>query len=607
MGSAYKKIIFLLTIRGWKNVIFLWLGMVAVAIFEVLGVASVMPFIGVASRPEIIETHPFLHKLYLLTGATNHMDFLLYLGCAMLFLLVIANVTAALVNWRLLAFTYKRGHELSKNLLEDYISKPYIYFLSNNTSQMNKMVLNQVSRVVTGVIIPSMQLVARGIVLFFMLVLLITINPFVTLGVFGVAGGAYMALYFFMRKHIKNIGQQAIKAESVCHKAVSEVLGGIKEVKLLGNEDFFINRFSSPSRLAAHYHASSGAMSVLPRYLLETIAFSAMVIVILVLLSRNESLNDALPILALYALIGYRMLPALQQVFYSLTLIRFHTPAMLELCEVLSMGKDSAKEKIATYKIKLDNNITLKNISFTYPQKSEIVLQNINLQIPARKITAFVGTTGSGKSTLADIIAGILQAQSGEIYIDNKLLDSQAVRSWQNIIGYVPQQIFLVDDTVRRNIAFGIEDEKIDENAVIHAAKMAQIDEFITSQLADGYNSHVGERGVRLSGGQRQRIGLARALYHDPQLLVLDEATSALDNATERSVMETINTLGGSKTIIIIAHRLSTVQQCQNIVLLKNGRVEAQGNYQELLNLSPSFARLVNSVAEHSESTDYVG
>jgi len=610
MDSAYKKIIFLLTLKGWKNVTFLWAGMVVVAIFEVLGVASIMPFISVASNPELIQTQPFLRKLYLLSGAENNMDFLTYLGCAVLFLLILSNVTSALVNWLVLTFTYKRGHELSLGLLRDYTSRPYIYFLSNNTSQMRKMLMNQIPRVVNGVLIPAMQLMARGVVLVFMLFLLMTINPVITLLVFGVVGGCYAAIYFNLRKRVKHIGQQTMKEEAQCHKVVSEVLGGIRDVKLLGREDYFISRFAMPSELNAHYHASSGAMAVLPRYLLEILAFSTMIIVILALLTREESLNDILPTLALYAVIGYRMLPALQQAFHSITLIRFHTPAMLELCNVLNVDKADDKQ-YGISDITLGKEINLQNISFSYPEKSEAVLKNINLQIPAHKITALVGTTGSGKSTLADIITGILRSESGEIYIDDKLLDTQSIRSWQNIIGYVPQQIFLIDDTIRRNIAFGIDDNKIDDAAVFSAAKMAQIDGFISSELADGYNSVVGERGVRLSGGQRQRIGLARALYHNPQLLVLDEATSALDNVTERSVMETINRLGndidGRKTIVVIAHRLSTVQQCHNIVLLKNGQIEAQGSYDNLLKTSPAFKRLVNSVSENSERTDYVG
>ncbi|MEK6746303.1 MAG: ABC transporter ATP-binding protein [Pseudomonadota bacterium] len=589
---------------------FLWAGMVVVAIFEVLGVASIMPFIAVASNPELIQTQPFLRKLYLLSGAENNMDFLTYLGCAVLFLLILSNVTSALVNWLVLTFTYKRGHELSLGLLRDYTSRPYIYFLSNNTSQMRKMLMNQIPRVVNGVLIPAMQLMARGVVLVFMLFLLMTINPVITLLVFGVVGGCYAAIYFNLRRHVKHIGQQTMKEEAQCHKVVSEVLGGIRDVKLLGREDYFISRFAMPSELNAHYHASSGAMAVLPRYLLEILAFSTMIIVILALLTREESLNDILPTLALYAVIGYRMLPALQQAFHSITLIRFHTPAMLELCNVLNVDKADDKQ-YGISDITLGKEINLQNVSFTYPEKSEAVLKNISLQIPAHKITALVGTTGSGKSTLADIITGILRPESGEIYIDDKLLDTQSIRPWQNIIGYVPQQIFLIDDTIRRNIAFGIDDNKIDETAVFSAAKMAQIDDFISSELADGYNSVVGERGVRLSGGQRQRIGLARALYHNPQLLVLDEATSALDNVTERSVMETINRLGNDidsrKTIVVIAHRLSTVQQCHNIVLLKNGQIEAQGSYDNLLKTSPAFKRLINSVSENSERTDYVG
>ncbi len=603
MPPTLARILYLLTLRGWRGVAVLWSGMVAVALFEVAGVASVMPFIAVASRPQLIESQPLLHRLYQFTGAAGPMDFLVILGAAMIALLVSANAMAALVNWKLFSFTYRRGHEISQALLGEYMAKPYLYFLAHNTSLMSKMILSQVSQVVSGVLIPSLQLVARTLVLVFMLVLLMAVNPLVTLVIFGVAGSCYIVLFFMMRRHILRLGQQAIKAEAERHKAVAEALAGIKEVKLMGRGHFFLDRFSRPSAQAARYSGGKETMALMPRYLLESLAFSAMVGIVLFLLARQQSLNDTLPTLALYALIGARMMPALQQVFHNIAVIRYNVPALAQLCETLESQQADGGEETHVAPLPLERHIELQNLNFTYPGQDEPVVNDLSLLIPARQITALVGATGSGKSTLADLITGMLSPQSGAIRIDDTLLNAHTLRAWQDGIGYVPQHIFLLDESVRRNIAFGIEDKKIDEAAVIRAAEMAQIDGFIRAELKEGYDTVVGERGIRLSGGQRQRIGLARALYHNPQLLVLDEATSALDNVTERTVMEAIHSLGGSKTVIVIAHRLSTVQQCDHIVLLKHGKSEAEGTYESLLATSPAFQRLVHAISEEREGT----
>jgi ABC-type multidrug transport system fused ATPase/permease subunit len=599
--SALSRIVFLLTLHGRRKVLLLLVGMVMVALFEVVGVASVMPFIAVASRPELIQTQPMLNTLYTLSGAATPMGFLMLLGIAMLLLLVTANFMAALVNWGLLSFSHRRGHEISHYLLNQFIRKPYVYFLTNNTSLINKIVLTQVSQLVNGLLTPSLQFLSRTIVLLALFGLLLLVNPVITLVVFAIFCSAYLVLFIAMRKQITRLGRLVPEAETKKFMAVTELFNGIKEVKLLAREPYFLERFSTPSEFAAMLRAKKETYALLPRYLLETLAYSLIIGVVLYLLSQGKSLTELLPVLALYALVGARILPTLQHIFHNITVIKFHIPLMHEICDTVETKESDHAQPATTQQLPLDKQIAIERLSFTHPLKSEPTLKDITLAIPARKITALVGATGSGKSTLADLITGILEPQSGHIAVDGQKLDRTNIRAWQNGIGYVPQHIYLLDDTIRRNIAFGITDDEINENAVQRAAELAKIDGFIRAELAEGYDSVVGEPGIRLSGGQRQRIGLARALYHNPQLLVLDEATSALDNITERLVMDAIAGLGGSKTIVVIAHRLSTVQQCDHIVLMKDGAIEAQGTYSELLAQSQTFQALVQAVAKNDE------
>jgi len=596
MPSALKNILFLLTLQGWRNVLWLGMGMALVGVLEVMGVVSILPFIAVASRPELIEQQPQLFAVYQLVGSESPREFLGFLGMLMIILLVTSNSVTAAVNRSLFTFTHRRGHEISTALLGEYMRKPYLYFVLHNSALISKTILSQVNQVVVSVLIPSLQLIARAIVLTCMLALLMVVNPRITLIVFGGFGVCYALIFLVIRRYIIGLGQEAFRMDSDRHKTVMEALGGIKEVKIYGSEPFFLKRFLIPSALLAKHAANKETLALVPRYLLEVFAFCAMIMVVLFLLSKGQSISEALPVLALYALVATRMLPTFQHLFHNFTVIRFNAPAMVEICSVLQSQKSQTHLASLVQAPIFERQISLEQISFSYPGKTEPVLKDISLIIPARKITAFVGATGSGKSTLADIITGIITPQSGHVLIDDAPLNASNLQGWRADIGYVPQQIFLLDDTIWRNIAFGIADENIDEIAVVRAAQAAQIDEFIRAELKDGYDTIIGERGIRLSGGQRQRLGLARALYRNPRLLVLDEATSALDNVTERSVMDAIHAWSSSKTVVVIAHRLSTVQQCDQIVLLEHGKIAAVGAYEELLKSSGIFQKLTYAI-----------
>jgi len=372
-----------------------------------------------------------------------------------------------------------------------------------------------------------------------------------------------------------------LDADTLRFKVINEAFNASKEIKVGGLEKIFIERFSKTAQALAKINAKTGVIDYLPRFILEAIAFGGMLLVVLYLLSQSGDFTSAVPVIALYAFAGYRLIPSLQQIYTSLTKMRFIGPALDD------MHKDLKNlQSFSTYQnskpLLLKNNITLKNIYYNYPNASGTALKNIHFSIPARSTVGIVGATGSGKTTTVDIILGLLQAQKGSLEVDGKVIDKNNLRSWQSSIGYVPQHIFLADDTVAANIAFGIDSKKIDLQAVERSAKIARLHEFVISELPQKYETSIGERGIRLSGGQRQRIGIARAMYHNPQVLILDEATSALDNLTEQKVMDEVYNIGKDITIIMIAHRINTVKKCDNIFLLQKGELKQQGTFKEL-------------------------
>ena len=310
-------------------------------------------------------------------------------------------------------------------------------------------------------------------------------------------------------------------------------------------------------------------------------------------MSGNDGFSSGLPVVALYALAGYRLMPSLQMIYSSIATLRSSLAALDILHKDLKSLPSFEYKDVIKSEFKIRNNISLKNIYAKYPFASEMVLNGISVEIPVKKTIGFVGSSGSGKTTTVDLILGLLESKSGSFSVDGIDINSSNLKEWQRIIGYVPQEIFLTDDNIAANIAFGISIDKIDMHAVERASKIANLHDFVTNELNEGYLTEVGERGVRLSGGQRQRIGIARALYHNPQLLVLDEATSALDNVTENEVMEAVTNLCGDITIIIIAHRMSTVSECDKIYLLNKGEVLAEGTYDDLLKKNKEFKQMV--------------
>lgn len=599
--STIRKVLDLLTNKERRQLWLLIPVVILMALAEVAGIASIAPFLGLVSDPDAARTNPLLSWVYTSFGFESDRSFLIAIGLGVVFALLAANAILAGGHYALIRFGSMRNYSISRRLLIRYLQQPYTFFLTKNSSALANNILQEVTQIIIGVINPGLLMIAKGAAAIAIVVLLVALDPLLAVSVTVGLGGAYAVVFQLTRRYLKRAGTDRVLANQARYRAANEAMGSIKELRLGGREAEMVRRFSGPARKLAWYQVNSRVISTLPRFVLEAVAFGSIVVMVIVLLSSDRTFGAIVPVLGLYAFAGYRLLPALQQVFSSATAIRYSTGALDEVHAMVRRvdAHEPTGEEFpdphATPPIAFEQRLSLDHVTFTYDETSTPAIRSVTLEIPARASVAFVGATGAGKSTIVDLILGLLPADSGRILVDDLVLDDRTIPSWQRRIGYVPQAIFLTDDSISRNIALGIPDEDIDHAAVRRAARMAQIDTFIEGELREGYDTIVGERGVRLSGGQRQRIGIARALYHDPDVLVFDEATSALDGSTERALQNAILTLSGRKTLITIAHRLSTVRDVDRIFVMEQGEVTARGSYDTLLQESEAFRAMVDA------------
>ncbi len=589
--QAYKKLLFLLRPHEQIRAIMLLFMILIMSLLDMIGVASILPFMAVLTNPSLIETNIYLNIMFesfSIFGIENNQDFLFALGVLVLVLLLFSLAFKAFTQYLMILFVQMREYSIGKRLLEGYLSQPYSWFLNHNSADLGKSILSEVRQVIGGGLTMFMELISKGCVTFMLILLLVLADPILALVVGSSLGGAYAIIFSLVRRYLDLIGKKRLKSNELRFTSISEAFGAAKEVKVGGLEKNYINNFSIPAKIFARSNASVLIISQLPRFVLEGIAFGGVLLIILYKMIETGSFNNALPIVSLYVFAGYRLMPALQQIYNALTNLTYIRPSLDSLYNDLKDLKPSNRNEHENTLL-LAESILLKNICYNYPNTSRTALKDINLTIPAKSIVGIVGTTGSGKTTTIDIILGLLEPQKGTLEVDGKIITNENVRSWQRSIGYVPQNIFLSDDTVAANIAFGIDPEHRNQEAIERASKIANLDEFILEELPKKYETTIGERGVRLSGGQRQRIGIARALYHSPKVLILDEATSALDNQTEKAVMEAINNVSKEVTIILIAHRLSTVKNCNKIFILEKGRLKNEGTFEELIKVNENF------------------
>ncbi|MCC4309513.1 ABC transporter ATP-binding protein/permease [Alcanivorax marinus] len=602
MLKQLKELYALLTREQRQKLLRLQVLVVLMSFAEIAGVVAIGPFMALVGDMSRLQGEGVIAQLYRFSGLGDPRAFLFWLGVGVLVTLAAAAIISMFTVWRLSMYGARVGGELSSRLFNHYMHQPWLFHASGSSSQLTNQIAQECQRITNAIINPLMQMNAKLVMALMMAVAIFIYNPLVALAGLGIFVVAYLFLYRTVRRRLVRNGKMITQAQRWRFKLMGEGFGGIKDALLLGRQEVFTDRFTKASADFAHAQGNSAALGQVPRYAMELVAFGSVIFLILYLLAAHQGdLGAILPVLSVYALAGFKMLPAFQQVYVSISQIRGNLAAFEALRDDLrasalpSKSSDEDQLQASKERWKANKAIRLDNIQFTYPGKQDAALKGLNIEIPVNKVIGLVGATGSGKSTAIDLLLGLIEPQQGELLIDGEPVTPQRRRAWQNSLGFVPQSIFLSDSSIRENIGFGLPPEAIDEKRAKRAASMAHLDELL-AELPEGLNTRVGERGVQLSGGQRQRIGIARALYHDADVLILDEATSALDGITEKLIMDAIHDFSGKKTIIMIAHRLATVKQCDTIFLLANGSVVDQGSYEELSKRNITFRRM----AEHA-------
>jgi len=571
------------------------------AIFQSLGIASILPFISLLMNPDIIFEHKILFWIYNFFGFQNVKAFIIGAGLAILGIIVIGNIISAMAIWLQNRFVWKKNNALSTALLGKYLSLPYSYFLTQNTADLSKNVLSEVNILTISFLMPILDIITGFVIICLIFSTLLLISPLSTVIIF---------LIFFMfsgviyksgfRRKLKARGNERIKANEGRYKAASEAFGAIKYIKFLGRETYFSNKYANHSLKFSDLLAWRIIVSLVPRYFIEIIAFGGVIAFILLLMITERSIQQIIPVTSFFAFAGYRIMPIMNKMFMAFTNLQFNRVVLDKIHKDLiengyeksNAETDSEEEK----NLRFESSIVFKNLSFSYSGSSDFVLKHINLKIKKNMVVGIVGPTGAGKTTFVDIVLGLLTPTEGIMEVDGIKITDVNLKGWKHNLGYVPQFIYLSDDTITHNIAFGFPDEMIDMKRVERVAKISNLHDFITIELPERYNTIVGERGIRLSGGQKQRVGIARALYEDPDVLILDEATSSLDGITEKSVLKAIENISELKTLIIIAHRLTTVKKCDVIYLLDNGSIVAQGRYDELMENNLQFRAMASEL-----------
>jgi ATP-binding cassette, subfamily B, bacterial PglK len=581
VSDLLRRVLFLARPYGRAKLAGVFLLSLVQAVFQVIGTTSIFPFLALAADPDRIRRSHFGTRFLSLFPPMENFQLLLVAGVIAIAAILVSNAVNLLAEYVRTRYTANFAHWLRVRLLRRMASQPYTYFLQRNSGDLLKKILGDVGSYTTGVLLPLLDTVTRFMIAALLLATLFLVQPVIALSAAIGLGGFYVITFRLLARKRREVDENLRKHYAGFYRQAYQILSGIKPVKVHRAEEHFLAGFAGHSAIITKMSARVPIFSNSPRYLVEPLAFGGLVVAVLVLAARGRDFSDILPNLGVMALAGYRLMPAVQLLYGQLTQVSTVRHVVDEVYDEFveaetdgSVSPAISSDALARARpLRWNDSITLREISFRYPGVSRPVLEEFSLTIPKNASLGVIGPTGSGKSTFVDLLLGLYQPTAGEILIDDKPLTPALVPAWQASIGYVPQDIFLIDDTIARNIAFGLPDTEVDPARLREACATAQLLEFIEGELPAGFDTIVGERGIRLSGGQRQRIGLARALYHRPSLLILDEATSALDVATEARLLEALGSLAGKLTMVVAAHRLSTIAGCDKVVDLRSAVV----------------------------------
>ena len=574
VADLIRRVLFLARPYGRAKLFFIFSLSLAQALFQVIGITSIFPFLAIAADPDRIRRSHFGTRFLSLFPPMENRQLLLVAGVIAIAGLVASNAVNLLAEYARTRYTENFGHWLRVRLLRRMASQPYTYFLQRNSGELLKKILSDVASYTNGVLLPLLDTVARVFTAALVLATLFLVQPVIAVSAGIGLGGFYVTIFRLLARKRREVDENLRISVSGVFREAQQMLSGIKPVKVHRAEEHFLNRFARHSAVIAQTNARLPIFSNSARYLVEPLAFGGLVVAVLLLAAKGRDFSDILPNLGVMALAGYRLLPSLQLLYSQLTQISSVRHALNEVYDEFAAAETDKSirpeiigDALAPARpLRWSDAIILREVGFRYPGAARPALDGLSLTIPKNSSVGVIGPTGSGKSTLVDLLLGLYHPTAGEILIDDRPLTPELVPSWQASIGYVPQDIFLIDDTIARNIAFGLPDNEIDPARLREACAIAQLLDFVEAELPDGFDTNVGERGVRLSGGQRQRIGLARALYHRPSLLILDEATSALDMATEAKLLDALRSLAGKLTMVVAAHRLSAVANCDQLI-----------------------------------------
>mgnify|MGYP001584638930 CR=1 FL=1 len=580
--NNFKRIWDHLSKRRAKHLVLLLLLMIIASILEVVSLGAVLPFLAVLTAPEQIFQHEYAQPLISALVLSEPNQLILPITILFIIAVLLAGVVRLLLLYVMTRLSYAIGADLSINIYSRTLYQPYATHVARNSSEVINSIITKTNTVIAFVLTPILLLISSIIIMVGIVAALFVIDIGVALSASVGFGLLYWLVIFYTKNHLKNNSQIIAGQSTQMLKSLQEGLGGVRDVLIDGTQKFYCQIYRNADLPMRRASGNNYFISASPKYVMETIGMVLIAGLAYILTQQQDGMVTAIPILGALALGAQRLLPILAQAYNSYSTIKGAKSSFEDVLYLLDQSLPEYANQLTPKPIQFDKEIKLTNLSFRYTQESPWVLKNINLSLEKGSHIGFIGSTGSGKSTLLDIVMGLLPATEGDLFIDQQPINDKSRRSWQMNIAHVPQNIYLSDSSIEENIAFGVSKGKIDHQRVREAAQQAQIAQLI-EQWQEGYQTFVGERGVRLSGGQRQRIGIARALYKKASVLIFDEATSALDNETEREVMEAIKDLGGEITVLIIAHRLTTLRDCDKIVKLGNNHALSIGSYQEMV------------------------
>ena len=582
MKKIYKKLMVLLDKKQKRKMMFLVFIMLIGAVLETLGVSSILPVMNVVLEENAIENHAYLHFICQVFQIDNTRDLMILVMSGLIIIFAVKNVFLFFQQKVQLKFVYTNQFATSRRMMINFMQRPYEYYLNADTAVIQRSITSDVNNMY-GLILALLQLSSECIVFVCLAAISLVTDVWMSITVTLLLLVVLFVIKCILKPIMKKAGEENQDYYSGLYKWIDQSVMGIKEIKIACRENYFINEYSKCGAGYVSAVQRYNLYNATPRLLIETVAIAGMVLYMMLQLLRGTEVIDIMPQITLLALVAMRLIPCANRINNHLTSIAYFEPFFMGVSdnlqeeirdESIDYEAETYQKKIEVEKLDIKDKIELKNITYKYPNTDVLIFNDANMEIPIGKSVGIVGTSGSGKTTVVDILLGLLRLQSGDILADGVEV-REHYKEWLKNIGYIPQSIFMIDASIRKNVAFGYADEDIDDNKVWEALKEAQLDEFVKG-LPEGLDTSIGERGIRISGGQRQRIGIARALFEDPEVLVLDEATSALDNDTEAAIMESINRLHGRKTLVIIAHRLQTIEKCDMVYRIENGKASRE-------------------------------